>query len=148
MAEWYSYTEALTRLCREFNPNRILEWGPGRSTKLMNELCPNAHIDSLEHDPKWYQDQLRKFNEIEAVKIRHINGDDYVLWPVDQQKYDLIFVDGRRRVECMKVAAECLAPGGVIVLHDGERPYYQPGIDYLTSMGFTVTGTHTRELRP
>lgn len=146
MAEWYSYTETLTRLCKELNPSRILEWGPGNSTELMHKLCPDALIDSLEHDSKWYQDQSKKLADAKSVNIRHITGDDYVLWPLDQEKYNLVFVDGRRRVECLKVAGECLAPGGVIVLHDAERPYYNPGIKHLKEQGFSVTGTHTREL--
>lgn len=144
MAEWYSYTDTLTRLCRELNPKRILEWGPGHSTTLMLKHCPDAHIDSIEHDQSWWAE---KSKQIQGANIHHITGDDYVLWPLDQPKYNLIFVDGRRRVECMKIAAYCLETGGVIVLHDGERGYYSPGIEYLKEGGFSVTGTHTRELR-
>ena len=147
MAEWYSYTETLTRICKELNPKRILEWGPGHSTGLMHKLRPDAEIDSLEHDEKWHHSQTGKFLCAAMIRIIHRTGDDYVLWPVDQPKYDLIFVDGRRRVECLKVAGACLADGGVIVLHDGERDYYQPGIDHLVLKGLSVTGTHTRELR-
>lgn len=35
---------------------------------------------------------------------------------------DVIFIDGRARVECARVAARLLAPGGIILIHDYRNP--------------------------
>jgi sialidase-1 len=41
---------------------------------------------------------------------------------LNKGKFDLIFIDGRARVECAKVAVELLNPNGVILIHDYRNP--------------------------
>ncbi len=41
-------------------------------------------------------------------------------------EFDFILVDGRARCFCLEVAWELLRPGGVLVLHDAQRPIYHP----------------------
>ena len=38
--------------------------------------------------------------------------------PARSGPFDLIFVDGIHRVECVRASHQFLAPGGVVVLHD------------------------------
>ncbi|MCP5539380.1 MAG: hypothetical protein H7A52_04465 [Akkermansiaceae bacterium] len=40
-------------------------------------------------------------------------------------KYDLIFIDGRLRVDCAAIARLVLADGGTILLHDAHRENYR-----------------------
>jgi SAM-dependent methyltransferase len=57
---------------------------------------------------------------------RAVNMDAYVDLPSRLgRKFDFIFVDGRKRRRCLLEAARLLKPGGVAVLHDAYRPYYQ-----------------------
>lgn len=42
--------------------------------------------------------------------------------------FDLVVVDGRARVACMQAALPYLAPGGVVVFDDAQRPRYRAGI--------------------
>jgi predicted O-methyltransferase YrrM len=57
---------------------------------------------------------------------RMVDLDDYVNYPVNLgDRYDVILVDGRKRRRCLEAAAGLMRPGGVVVLHDAYRPYYQ-----------------------
>jgi len=49
---------------------------------------------------------------------------------------ELVSVDGRDRVRCVAAALGRLAPGGVLVLDDSERPEYAPALAALTAAGF------------
>ena len=51
-------------------------------------------------------------------------------------KFDIVIVDGRDRVNCLKSAIDSLTDEGVIVLDDSERKAYSAGIDNLISQGF------------
>lgn len=62
---------------------------------------------------------------------RSVNMDDYVDFPSSLgEKFDLIFVDGRKRRRCLKEAFKMLTGTGIVVLHDSERPYYRCGFTY------------------
>ena len=118
----------LTTLVLERKPRRILEWGPGFSTDLFVHLCPQATILSIEHQEKWAAKQAERFNGRAEIVYRGIGpACRYAYWPTTQPQFDLIFVDGRRRNECLLAARECLAPGGVVVLHDANRAAYTLG---------------------
>jgi hypothetical protein len=58
---------------------------------------------------------------------------DYVARPrqLDVGPYDFILVDGRARCPCMREGMELLRPGGVMVLHDGQREEYRATCDAL-----------------
>ena len=142
MAEVHDYKDILANLCWDLKPRRILEWGPGYSTELMGKLCQGAETVSIEHDGKWYREAVHKYSQY--AQIYHI-VEGYVSWPLlpNKGKFDLIFIDGRRRVECMVVAFLCLGKGGAIVLHDAERERYEPGINALCALGMAMSGTKT-----
>ncbi|MCP5551067.1 MAG: hypothetical protein H7A53_09260 [Akkermansiaceae bacterium] len=161
-------------------PRRILEWGPGRSTLFFAELFPEARIDGVEHDPRWFahcRALEAAFSEpggrvrmhLRRLAIAPGRAEGYVTWPLVQPshdrassgtgrdasprrprgavagdvpgtpadgwvsrpdsdpfpKYDLIFIDGRLRVDCAAVARLVLAEGGTILLHDAHRENYR-----------------------
>ena len=66
-----------------------------------------------EHDPAWMA--------------------DYVAHPrsLGLGPYDFVLVDGRARVFCIEEGYRLLRPGGVVVVHDGQRPEYAPVLDRL-----------------
>lgn len=119
------------------NPNmEVLEWGSGSSTHAIAKRV--RHINSIEHDSKWYNkiaDNLfnnanihyRSRNQTEVSGHDGTEEDyyDYVHAPetiLYDKKVDLIFIDGRARVACAKVAINFLAIGGSIVMHDIFNP--------------------------
>ena len=125
----------------------VLEWGSGGSTL---EIAKRVHrLFSIEHDFNWFQKvrPLLPDNASLAYIPRNREekpGDDgtyedyadYIKHPIrlfarpEESKNkpmvfiapDVIFIDGRARVECAKVAAQLLAPGGIILIHDYRNP--------------------------
>ena len=141
MARPLSFKPLLEKWCKKIEPKRILEWGPGISTEDMFYHCPTAEIISIEHQKKYYDEWKEKLPP--TIDLRLIEDDDvhfnkgkvkeedampnYTNPPV-KGKFDLIFVDGRCRVKCMKFAKKVLNNGGVVILHDSDRGYYDEGI--------------------
>lgn len=127
MAPFLSFERLLRKYLRTVKPNLILEWGVGNSTLMMIQECPQAQIDTLEHDRDWFlkwELALRPYSN--NVRLHHILLDEgYSTFP--RHEYDLIFIDGRRRVECLKTAKAVVSKTGVVILHDSERERYATG---------------------
>ena len=119
---------------------RYWEWGAGAST--IYAASRKVEIWSVEHDPKWFYftastlAQQQTDTKISLIfrpltfeycqAIKEIDG-----------KFDLIFIDGRLRVDCCRQSVEKLSPGGIIVLDNSDRPQYEEGINFIKSQGFT-----------
>lgn len=121
----YSYKSLLEKTLKEFKPKIILEWGSGKSTKLMRKLLPDSEIHSIEHQLKWYL--LWKLT-IHKVNLHRIPLNNYPSPNFPDKYFDFIFVDGRNRVECMKSSLELLKDNGLLMLHDSNREKYREGI--------------------
>ena len=136
----------LSKWCLVVAPKRILEYGPGKSTVLLRQLCPKAEIWSIEHDVKYYKEWLKLNDDKTHIILAEAPEDDRdsLLWAkyaAQEGMYDLIFIDGRERIRCLMWAWFHINRNGVILLHDSERPEYQSGIeqfDKLEEWGGTV----------
>jgi hypothetical protein len=65
---------------------------------------------------------------------RQVNLDDYVTYPRGLgRRFDLIFVDGRKRRRCLLEAAALLKPRGVALLHDAYRAHYHCSFAHFKS---------------
>ena len=53
-----------------------------------------------------------------------------------RRKYDIIFVDGRDRVNCVTYSVKTLKRSGVVILDDSERIEYQDGVSFLLRNGY------------
>lgn len=129
MASSFSSHEPLLRkYLRQTQAKYIMEWGPGTSTSIMLEECPDATIVSVEYDKKWFDVATEKFKEYPNVEIYlrtvHKKKCKYGMVAINHKPFDLVFVDGRRRVECAIIAMQCLRDNGVILLHDITRIEY------------------------
>lgn len=123
------------------NPKTVFEYGPGTSTSIM-AIYPSVElIDSVEHNIAWYEKY--RWSMPDNVNITY--QPNLELYPESIgriEKYDLIFVDGREREKCLYVAKSRLNEGGVVILHDAERPNYQEGISFYKYKFFQDDG-HT-----
>lgn len=148
-----SYLPVLRRFLEAHPAPRILEWGPGRSTIMMAEWSPSARILGIEHDPGWHRrclDIAERFPNVEVVlqrvSLRPGESGCYATFPFHRaDRYDLVFVDGRLRCDCLAVARRVVSPEGVVLLHDAHRANYRPGTALFSSCE-TVAGTAV--LRP
>ena len=114
----------------------IFEFGSGNSTLWYAEKV--MHVASIEHDEKWYK-KIKKMipDNVEIYFQRLVYSEDYFNFPnAIGKKFDIIIIDGRNRVNCMKNSIHSLKDNGIIILDDSEREQYQQGINYLIQNEF------------
>lgn len=119
----------------------VLEWGSGGSTVYFTRFLRDKGISyawtSVEYNKVWYErisDMVKDDKSIKLalfdvgntkVKQPSLPMDEYVAYPATLgKKYDVIFVDGRKRRRCLLEASRFLKPRGVVLLHDARRTYY------------------------
>jgi hypothetical protein len=122
------------RLSKELT---LFEFGSGYST-LFYARAVNK-VTSIEYDENWYE-IIRKKLPDNAKLIRRkkdIDG-DYCRSICDQsdELYDVVVVDGRDRVNCIKQSITKLSDRGVILLDDSQREKYSDGILYAKHKGY------------
>ena len=122
-AEFSSYAPLLSKFISLIKPKRILEWGPGGSTAIMFNMCPGAEIITYEHRIEWFIPAVKKLAR-PNVYLRYATKEDYYD-PGVHGKFDLIFIDGWWRNECLLYALKVISDDGVVILHDCDRPRYE-----------------------
>lgn len=128
---------------------RVLEFGLGYSTRLI--AAKVREVVSIEHDHENFKHFKETFGSLQNVTPIYVapNAEiqpdyddgtyeqfsDYVRTPqmlVKDEKFDVVFVDGRARVACAEYAAkEYLKEGGVIFIHDYRHPNHVYRRQYL-----------------
>lgn len=53
-----------------------------------------------------------------------------------EESFDVIVVDGRDRVNCVKNSMKALSQNGIIILDDSSRDKYKEAFDFMLSNGF------------
>jgi hypothetical protein len=119
------------RLKKHFN---VFEYGSGNSTRWYS-----AHVQSVqavEHDEAWVKEVARQLPANADVTYRAL-GDTYVgAVAMSGKKYEIIVVDGRKRVDCMRFSVDFLTPNGVLILDNSERESYAEVKGFMGALGF------------
>jgi hypothetical protein len=117
----------------------VLEWGAGGSTLRFAKQV--QHYYSVEHSKSWYEKIKRKSPNNVTLLYIPATGDypDYPAYntlgdgrPEDFQDYiycinripetpTVFLIDGRVRIECLKMIKSILTPQGKVFLHDFDR---------------------------
>jgi hypothetical protein len=121
------------RLTKDLN---LFEFGSGYSTLFYAKKV--KAVTSVEYDEKWLhiiKSQLPDNVNI-IFKQQDVDGDYCRVINSTGEKYDVVIVDGRDRVNCIKQSISALTSKGVILLDDSQRKRYQEGIDFAKSHGF------------
>jgi predicted O-methyltransferase YrrM len=146
---------------------RAFEWGSGASTLWLARR--GAAVTSVEHDPEWASITRSLLGPGLDVDLRLIpDADVDALQPADPPSahpeplrrelqayvdvidgvggtFDVIVVDGRidahTREACLERGVARLAPGGIIVFDNVERPTYRQAIA-AQAVPLEVTWTH------
>lgn len=129
-------TAASIKLIEEFldADKTGFEWGSGESTVWFAKRV--RKLISIEHNDQWHR---RVLGIIEESGITNV---DYRLVSVEngcseyaqqivkgEQKFDFVLVDGECRGACFAEAAQCLRPGGYLVLDNADLEYNVPELE-------------------
>jgi hypothetical protein len=143
-APWWPYDA--TGWLREHLPRgaRVFEYGGGGSTLWLEDL--GAAVTVVEHDQAWCRQlahTVRPGTELLSQGVDAVGSlgsaasegylDSYVaaIDPQPDASLDLVIVDGRARVECVKRAVSKVKGGGLLLLDDSDRARYRPAVALL-----------------
>ncbi|GGY51110.1 hypothetical protein GCM10011297_25040 [Bacterioplanes sanyensis] len=114
----------------------LFEYGSGYSTAFYAQLVRD--VISLEYNQAWLQRvaDSAPANVKLLFKEKDVNGAYCRAIHDTGQVFDVVVVDGRDRVNCIKQSAECLSETGVIILDDSLRTRYSEAFEYLRLKGF------------
>jgi len=117
---WYTYPSIEFIDQFDLTNKNIFEWGCGNSSVFFSNRC--SKIKSIEHDEDWYNKIRFKKNLNHEIILKSI--EDYpseIL--ADNEKYDIIIIDGERRLECAKNITTHLQSNGMIILDNSDWFY-------------------------
>ncbi|HWO12650.1 MAG TPA: class I SAM-dependent methyltransferase [Polyangiaceae bacterium] len=120
-----SFRRYLPDLLRWAAPARVLEFGPGFSSRLILDNSA-ARILSFETHPGYYERARRDIVSPRFELRLAPAGPDFAT--LVGERFDFIFVDGGDRVKNLEQSVELLSEDGIVVLHDAHREGYEPGV--------------------
>lgn len=158
---WWSYDaiDKVDAFLAERPKARVFEYGSGASTIWAARRA--YHITSVEHDADWYpiiSGRLKPFSNVDLKLIEPDTDYDaaygstkpgntersfrsYVTSIEDAGgPFDMIVIDGRARVACLRQALDYLAPGGIIVFDNSGRREYRAPIEAVKGQVDTYRG--------
>lgn len=115
---------------------KIFEYGSGFSTLWWSRRV--ASVVSCEHDIEWYN----KMRNLMPVNVRYDHipleyGGEYSKKISEYTaEFDIIIIDGRDRVNCVKNCIFALKNDGIIILDNAERKEYSEGQLFLMERGY------------
>ena len=133
---------------------RAFEYGSGASTVWLARRCTD--VVTVEHDagfanyvaPLLARDNIR-LKLVEPAQnvsapvagsgrhgFEHADFAAYVDTIADGTLYDLVIIDGRARVACLKRAQEFLGPGGLIVFDNSDRRRYRDALSRVRAVRY------------
>lgn len=112
----------------------LFEFGSGNSTLWWAGRV--RRVVSCEHDPAWYERMAPKMPEnVQYLQAALDNGYSEAIAQYENE-FDVVVIDGRKRVECAQNSLAALKADGVIVWDNTDREKYRPGMEFLRDAGF------------
>lgn len=116
---------------------KVFEYGSGNSTRWWASRVAVVH--SVEHDREWYEKisgTLPDNAKLSYVELEY--GGLYSQAVAGDQRWNVVVVDGRDRVNCLKQSINYVANDGVILLDNSDREEYREGIEFLLGHGYKM----------
>lgn len=117
------------------NSMKVFEYGLGNSTFWFSKRV--KEVISVDHDEAWYNFVKKKLVS-DNVKLLYSDIElDYInKSSAFGQKFHIIIIDGRKRVESCMVGINNLTPDGVVIFDDSQREEYYPALKHMVGKGF------------
>jgi tRNA A58 N-methylase Trm61 len=119
------------RLTKSMN---ILEFGSGNSTHYFSKRL--KHVYSVEHHLEWYEKVKKELNDNCTLEFIELDNGYELAADRWSEDFDIILVDGRKRVECVKNSLSKLKENGVLILDNSEREEYKEAFKIMKESGF------------
>lgn len=134
---WFTYASLhFIEQKLSLKPMKVFEFGSGNSTLWLSSRV--ANIISIENNPEFYADMSEKLHAINNVtyELRNLNENYHQKILEYQDEFDIIIIDGRERVECVKNCLQALKKTGVIIFDNSDRIRYEEAYDFLAKHQF------------
>jgi len=132
---WFTYaaTDFLAERVRK--EHRVFEYGCGQSTLWWTRF--GCRVVSCESSPEWAERVRRLAGPAAEILVHDVRSDGYVREVLrGGRQYEIVLIDGFRRVDCTRVAVTALTEDGVLVFDNSEREKYRPALTLLAQQGF------------
>lgn len=133
---WISYP-AIRFIADRVGANMVIfEYGSGISTLWWAARV--REVISCEHNKLWYYKVKSKIPDnvsINHIELEYCGGYSKFISKYNN-KFDIIVIDGRDRVNCAKNCVNALKSDGIILWDDADRKSYEEGYQYLGERGF------------
>ncbi len=117
---WYTYPAIEYISQFDYGDKTVFEFGTGYSSMYWAKRAKK--VISIEDNPQWFEKFSAEF-KADNWQMRYCDekqGYEDMIF-ADNEKYDVIVIDGKRRAECAQNAVKSLAKGGLIILDDSDR---------------------------
>jgi hypothetical protein len=133
---WYTYPILYFLATRDLSKFNVFEYGSGYSTLWWSRNA--ASVTSCEHDKEWFDRiSIEKPENVTYIHRELVPGGDYCREILcHSTNFDIIVVDGRDRVNCVRSTLEVMGPQAVIIWDNSERSRYAEGRALLAKCGF------------
>lgn len=133
---WYTYAAIYfieKKITRSMN---IFEYGSGNSTLWWSSRV--SSVISIEHERSWFDKMKQRISSnVEYRYCELIDGGQYCKVVSEYEKrFDVIIIDGRDRINCVKNSLKALKDDGVIIWDNSDRDAYLEGYNYLLEKNF------------
>ena len=114
----------------------VFEYGSGNSTLWWSKRV--SSLTSCEHDIGWFKSLKERLPaNVEYIYRELEYGGEYCrVIQKHRERFDVIILDGKDRVNCAKNSLRALKDDGVVVWDDAERDNYREGYSFLAQNGF------------
>lgn len=132
---WLTYPTIDLLSNRIHEKMRVFEYGCGNSTLWWAIHVRDVY--SVEHNLEWF-DKIKKTipKNVNLKYIRLDYGGNYCNAISEHGLFDIIVIDGRDRVNCLKISIKSLAEDGILILDNSDREEYKEGVNFLLDNGF------------
>jgi len=133
---WYTYSSIYFISKKIKNEMIVFEYGSGNSTLWWSRSV--SKVISCEHDLQYFNSLKKRIaSNVEYIYCKLEYAGDYSkIIRSFSNCFDIIIIDGRDRINCVKNSLEALKYDGIIIWDNSDRSRYEKGYSFLNEHGF------------